>query len=1119
MARRPPRSSSPSGVHPPAVPGSAAPGGPAGGATAPAGSDDAVLEDRREQYRRASGSFRSRDFRKPQLAAGLDDPMADQDRRRSSAQRPAVLLDPTELYEASRSGVVTGGAASAGGAARAPTAAPPPRVVQGGSQPARRAGAQGPSGRGRAGAARDGADAPAAPSAEGAQHDGGAARRDASARGLRPAGPVPWAALALIAALALGATLLLPLVAEGPMLWKLLGEPTLAPWPLGGRITAGVVVLALVALVVSASQGALRAGLGESALPNAALMGSGLLAAGHLVFRAAAAPGGLNAPLAPLRGDLGGVPDAVWLGLAAGGLLAVTERQSQRMARTVALIGGLGLALAWWTPLGFAGQSFVPLLTALSGTAAPAEGALQLAAWVDAPGAVILGSFTPLLVLVPLLWPRALPPLVMRGLAAACVAVVPAVAALSSGDGTLVVAGGALATGATALLVAASVGLTLDRLTTRWDDEALMTLEILAVVLVVGVWTIAKINGMRYSATDEGVYFYAAKAWASGLWPYHDFFFSHPPLHILIPAVFFAIFGFSVTVAKSISVAAAGIAGLFIWRTGRRWFDPLTGVVAMTLFLFAGEVMKSSTNLTGINLTTMWACAGLWAALRRKSFLAGALLGAAACTGFYSVGYFLTLTVLALLAPDLDPDKNRPMVDRVLGQPGVQLLLGFAVVFGAVNLVFFLLAGEDYLTGVYRYHFLKRAKLAGFTPLDEGLHALPQNLALMLGGRDFRVSLYYHGAHYVLAFLAPLSLVATVAIRRHAQKATPHLFHAPKGLPPHLADKGRWAMLWDPRLWWTHPKSGGALALVTVLLWAMLTEFAQFKERYDFYYTLVLPLLSLLAAAWLHGLVRLGRWAAGCGARWRRPAEGPEARGLFQPAPKAAAPIFAAALALTLLWVPVNIWANATAWPSEVTPRGSSKGRGEVLKFDWIDAPGPSFVSETTRALLWKGHRVRGSLESGLHHYLWSKKRWFSTAEPIAAYIREHSKSEETVTGSSTHAPMVALLAKRRMAGDHVDTNSKTFKTGVVSRKAFWTKACKDNVRFIVAGPRSYFSPASMPRRPTVVRHFRLVKEFRDPALKHWRSVTLQLWERKHSPDKHRCTYEGPQRGVRVRRK
>ena len=73
---------------------------------------------------------------------------------------------------------------------------------------------------------------------------------------------------------------------------------------------------------------------------------------------------------------------------------------------------------------------------------------------------------------------------------------------------------------------------------------------------------------------------------------------------------------------------------------------------------------NTDSNLTGINLTVAWMMLGVWATLSRRFFWGGLLLGAAASTGFYSLGTFLALFVLALAQPL--PTGNQPRWQRWL---------------------------------------------------------------------------------------------------------------------------------------------------------------------------------------------------------------------------------------------------------------------------------------------------------------------------------------------------------------------------------------------------------------------------------------------------------------------
>jgi hypothetical protein len=666
----------------------------------------------------------------------------------------------------------------------------------------------------------------------------------------------------------------------------------------------------------------------------------------------------------------------------------------------------------------------------------------------------------------------------------------------------------------------------IDRCRDDLDLASAARLENLGLGAAIGLFVLLKIHGLGWSNTDEGIYFYAAKRWAEGVWPYHDFFFSHPPLHIAVPAMAFRVFGYSFLLAKLIPLTAALIAGLAVGQVTRRFLGPLAGLLALTLFLFGSEVLKASTNLTGINLTTMWSCLGLWATLAGRPFLGGALLGAAAATGFYAVGYAAALAVLCLFTPP-DPrlGPSPGLGSRIANHAVLRLILGFALIWGVINGLCYLVAGERYLDGVYRYHFLKRAKTEGYVPLQEGLHAIPANVMAMLKSKEFIREIYYHAAHWWLALLAPAALAALIWRRRlgfamarnalTARLAARGRRHRPeKGAA--LPDRARWQLLAHPGLWWKHMDQGGFVMLVLLTLLAMVVEFAQFRERYSFYFTLLMPLVAILAAASLTGVLRLGCSAIGCGLYWHRPDDLParvDSAASERHAPRAMKVAVVVALALVFLWVPINQWANARAFPSESQAAGSSKGLGERLDFLWTPAPGPEFLSGLSRPLLWKDYRIRGNVEWGLHHYLWSKKRTFSTAGEMATWIRDHSGPYDTITGASDLAPLVALLSGRRLAADHVDTNSKVFKSGVIAEEEFWRRVCHDRLRYIVAGPESWFTPADMRRRPTIARHFHLARTFIDTQLKHWDDVHLELWERnKQDPEGEVCRYEGPRR-------
>ena len=827
----------------------------------------------------------------------------------------------------------------------------------------------------------------------------------------------------------------------------------------------------------------------------------------------------------PLRHSLNGIGPLVWLTLAGAGLVA-SGWQSSTLARGLAGLGSAGLWLHGWMPVGFAGETRIPALAALgtvpaaaAADQAPIQAVIAGGHWLALLGAlssaVLVG-----LVMRPA-WPRLWSAAALAGLALAVVG-----GASESGPAVALLQLGAAGVGAAAIggHLGQAGGQSADPQSARPLDFAALgrAVEPWAVGLVLLAYALLKVNGLRYSTTDEALYFYAAKIWADGSVPYRDFFFSHPPLHIAVPALLYKVFGYHFIIGKLLSAGAAAGAGLFNWAIARHFLGPWGGALALVLHLTAGEVLQASTNLTGVNLTACWLMAGLWLLwVARRYGWAGACLGAAASTGFYAFGGYVAAAVLCLLLPW----PARWSDGRAwLRHPLISLTIGFVAIWGGVNLLFWAIGGDGYLDGVYSYHLAKKAKVEGFAPISGGPMAIASNFALMLSARDFAVSVYHHAAHWWLALGLPLALLmrawadsaaqVTVALRaqvvgapaRSGPLATGARSQAPGAVlvaqalgaasdaQTRVAARP-WTQVLDPRQWWVGTSTG--IALVWALLVALLIEFGQFKERYDFYFALVLPLVATCAAGFICELAHMGFRLLSFE--------------LHRHSKVAPCVGFAVLAVFGLCWMPIDMAANRAAYPSEFTgAKMEGHGPGERLEFEWLPAPGPPWLSQWTQALVWKSYRIRGSVESGVHHYLWGKKRWFSKAQEMAAHIAANTTADETITGASDYAPLLALLANRRMAGNHVDTNSKVFNTGAVALEKFWDDGCRDKLKFIVVAPQSYFAAQDLPKRTSVVDNFVRDKGYSDPALKHWRPLEMELWRRK-GPEL--CSFRG-QRGI-----
>ncbi|NOZ00899.1 MAG: glycosyltransferase family 39 protein, partial [Deltaproteobacteria bacterium] len=221
-------------------------------------------------------------------------------------------------------------------------------------------------------------------------------------------------------------------------------------------------------------------------------------------------------------------------------------------------------------------------------------------------------------------------------------------------------------------------------------DDALprpasVTLESSGLLLIFGSYFLLKLIGIHPSGTDENIYYYMASRMAEGAIPYRDFFFSHPPVHLLIPTAIFGITGFSVAVAKAIPVVAQAVAGLFLYLTIRpssRTF----ALLALMLHLTAYQVLMGSTDMNGENLMTAFLMASMFTAVRGRFLTSGVLAGLGLGCGLYGLAAVVALAVATAF------DSRRSVA---------RYGLGFMAGFGVVMLPFAVLGGSGFVEGVF----------------------------------------------------------------------------------------------------------------------------------------------------------------------------------------------------------------------------------------------------------------------------------------------------------------------------------------------------------------------------------------------------------------------------------
>lgn len=573
---------------------------------------------------------------------------------------------------------------------------------------------------------------------------------------------------------------------------------------------------------------------------------------------------------------------------------------------------------------------------------------------------------------------------------------------------------------------------------------------------ILAAYLLLETHAMGASNTDENIYFYMAADLAHGRWPYVDYFFAHPPLHVLLPGALFSLFGFSLGLAKSVSVAAASISGLAIFAIGKKSFGRTGAVFAMVSFLFASELLKASSNMTGVNLTVMWLALALLASLRGRGRTAGLLMGVAASTGFYSMAAVCALLLLGAFR------------DRRFA---VRQAVGFVAVWGGINLLFLMVAGDAFVDGVYRYHGMKAFQDARMVPLSSP-GALAHNFSVMLEGQPLLKDIYYQAHLWTAALLAPLAALASYLLSSDTARPLLGFF--------------------NPRRLWTDG-ADGHVAIIWLVGLALLIEFSMFRELYSFYFTLLYPAGALCLGYVFQRAMTLLWSAARDPSSVRTSGETPAPR----TPPRRLAPARLGAafglLALFALWEPWSAYANH-AFPDEF------QELGKVNPYTWTEPPVLPALAPVVRALFWEDSRLKGDMERGYKHFLWTKKRMFKSLPEIADWVREHSEPDETIAGASTSAPIIALMAGRRLAAGEADTNNKRFKSGLLTEAEYWNAVCKDRIRLVVATSRSYFTNERMQTMPTTRRWFRPATTIMDPELSYSSEYPFTLYERVGDP-------------------
>lgn len=78
------------------------------------------------------------------------------------------------------------------------------------------------------------------------------------------------------------------------------------------------------------------------------------------------------------------------------------------------------------------------------------------------------------------------------------------------------------------------------------------------------------------------------------------------------------------------------------------------------------------------------------------------------------------------------------------------------------------------------------------------------------------------------------------------------------------------------------------------------------------------------------------------------------------------------------------------------------------------------------------------------------ESHYLRVAPEIANYIVRHSSPEDKLFGDSSSAPLVALLAKRRIAANFIDTNAMRFRSGITTVEQCLRELSNDQPKYIL---------------------------------------------------------------------
>lgn len=220
-------------------------------------------------------------------------------------------------------------------------------------------------------------------------------------------------------------------------------------------------------------------------------------------------------------------------------------------------------------------------------------------------------------------------------------------------------------------------------------------IDLLFLTAIIGLFFLLKSYGLHPAMSDENIYFYDAWLMHNGIMPYRDFFFAHPPFHLIPGWIMINILGdIDINAMKLLPDIAAFATASFIYLIVRKTSGRFAALLAAALFLFSHDLLRASSHWTAINWAVMWMSAGFFFALEKKPFISGLMLGLGVSTGIYIVPG-------AIMIAGMFDLRNPKELLRYLGAFLLSLLL--------INGYFLIIAADEYFRDIISFHLMKKS--------------------------------------------------------------------------------------------------------------------------------------------------------------------------------------------------------------------------------------------------------------------------------------------------------------------------------------------------------------------------------------------------------------------------